>query len=123
VFNAFIATRNATGRWTPGALAIAPNLSGTTGELIDRACATMNENERVLRDQLMVSATRMDVNAELYAVYQQVGPKQWLEAARLICEERVAPRDVIARLDMSPLDIEETMRDLLRRGVVTLLKG
>jgi hypothetical protein len=52
-----------------------------------------------------------------------VGPKQWLEAARMICEDKTPPRDVIARLDISPLEIEECMKDLIRRGVVTLKKA
>ena len=46
--------------------------------------------------------------------------KVYLEIARLICEEKLTPREVIARVEMSPVDIEETMKDLLRRGVVTL---
>lgn len=122
-FNAFVATRNAEGTWTPGPVSAPPNLHAPTAELLERACATLNENERALRDQLLLTATRVEVNADLYAVYQQVGPKQWLEAARLICEEKVSPREVIARLDMSPVDIEETMKDLIRRGVLTLRKA
>jgi Mn-dependent DtxR family transcriptional regulator len=52
-----------------------------------------------------------------------VGPQQWLEAARIICEEKMAPRDIIATLEISPIDVEETMKDLIRRGVVTLKKA
>jgi DNA-binding MarR family transcriptional regulator len=76
-----------------------------------------------MRESLMVQATQIEVHPELYAVYRQVGPKQWLECARLICEDQVSPREIIARLEMSPIDIEEAMRDLIRRGVVTLKKG
>ena len=33
------------------------------------------------------------------------------------------PLEVIAKLDVSPLDIEECMKDLIRRGVVSLSKS
>ncbi|HEY1089137.1 MAG TPA: response regulator, partial [Archangium sp.] len=122
-FNAFVASRAGEGSFTAGpAPALAQNLFLPTEVLIERACSGLNENERRMRESLMVTATQIEVNADLYAVYTQVGPKQWLEAARLICEEKTPPRDVIARLDISPLDIEECMKDLIRRGVVTLKK-
>ncbi len=122
-FNAFIATKNAEVTWTPGNGAAPQNLHLPTGVLIERACATLNENERRMRESLLVSATQVDVHPELYAVYRQVGPKQWLEAAKLICEDKMAPRDIIAKLEISPVDVEETMKDLIRRGVVMLKKG
>jgi DNA-binding response OmpR family regulator len=123
-FNAFIGTRAAVGEFGPSDPGGAPrNLFLTTDVLVERACTTLNENERRARESLMVSATQIDVNEQLYAVYRQVGPKQWLECARLICEERVAPREILARLDTSPVEIEETMKDLVRRGVVTLKKA
>lgn len=122
-FNAFIATKNAEVTWTPGNGAAPQNLHLPTDVLIERACATLNENERRMRESLLVSATQVEVHPELYAVYRQVGPKQWLEAAKLICEDKMAPRDIIAKLEISPVDVEETMKDLIRRGVVMLKKG
>ncbi|MBL9036939.1 MAG: response regulator [Archangium sp.] len=123
-FNAFIASRAAEGAWLPGAQpGVTQTLFLSTEVLLERACATLNENERRVRENLLVSATQLEVNQELYSVYRQVGPKQYLEPARLICEERLPPREVIARLDASPVDIEETMKDLLRRGVVVLRRA
>ncbi|MBL8933520.1 MAG: response regulator [Archangium sp.] len=122
-FNAFVASKNAEATWTPGNGAAPQNLHLATPVLIERACATLNENERRMRESLMVSATQVDVNDELYAVYRQVGPKQWLEAAKLICEDKLSPREIIGRLEISPIDVEETMKDLIRRGVVTLKKA
>lgn len=122
-FNAFVASRAAEGEFLPGPAPQVPrNLFLSTDVLLERACTTLNENEQRMRDNLMVTATQIEVNDDLYAVYRQVGPKQWLEAARLICEERLPPRDIIARLEVSPVDVEETMKDLIRRGVVMLRK-
>ncbi|MEW6431943.1 MAG: response regulator [Myxococcota bacterium] len=120
-FNAFVASKAAEGDFLPGAIPqVVRNLFLGTEVMLERAASTLNENERRMREGLMLTATQIEVNAELYAVYRQVGPKAWLEAARLICEEKLPPRDVIARIDMSPLDVEETMKDLIRRGVLTL---
>lgn len=120
-FNAFVASKAAEGDFLPGAIPqVVRNLFLGTEVMLERAASTLNENERRMREGLMLTATKIEVNAELYAVYQQVGPKAWLEAARLICEEKLPPRDVIAHIDMSPLDVEETMKDLIRRGVLTL---
>lgn len=122
--NAFIASRAAEATWMPGAQATSPqNLFLSTEVLIERACATLNDNERRMRETLLIAATQIDVNKELYDVYRHVGPRGFLEIARLICEEGLTPREVIAKLDMSPVDIEETMKDLLRRGVVTLKRA
>lgn len=122
-FNAFIASRAAEGSFTVGQPTLPQNLFLTTEVMIERACTGLNENEQRMRESLMVSATQLDVNAPLYDVYRAVGPKQWLEAARLICEEKTPPREVIARLDISPLEIEECMKDLIRRGVVSLKRA
>jgi DNA-binding response OmpR family regulator len=123
-FNAFIASKAADGDFLPGNIPqVVRNLHLGTEVMIERAASTLNENERRMRESLMLSATQIDVNADLYKVYQQVGPKAWLEAARLICEEKLPPREVIAHIDISPIDVEETMKDLIRRGVVTLRRA
>jgi hypothetical protein len=43
--------------------------------------------------------------------------------ARLICEQHVPPREIIASMETSPIEVEETLKDLVRRGVVTLKKA
>ena len=123
-FNAFVATRAADGEFAPNAPPPASrNLFLATDVLVERACSTLNENEGRMRESLLLTATQVEVNAELYAVYCHVGPKQWLPCARMICEEKLPPREIIARLDASPVDLEETMKDLIRRGVVTLKRA
>ncbi len=119
-FNAMIGSRNAEGLVRFGLAPSPQTLFHPTHELIAKACATLTENETRMREGLLVAATQIEVNEDLYAIYGKVGPSQWLEVARLICEERVPPRDVIARMDTSPIEVEETLKDLLRRGVVTL---
>jgi DNA-binding response OmpR family regulator len=119
-FNAMIGSRNAEGILRFGPAPCPKTLNVPTRELIAKACATLTENEKRMREGLLISATQIEVNDDLYAIYRQVGPSQWLEVARLICEERISPREIIARIETSPVEVEETLKDLLRRGVVTL---
>ncbi len=120
-FNAFVASRAGEGAFIAKSAPDLPqNLYLPTEVLIERACAVLNENERRMRESLMVSATQVEVNSDLYDVYRAVAPAQWREAARLVCEESVAPREIIARLQISPIEVEECMKDLIRRGVMSL---
>ena len=118
-FNAFVASRAATGDFVEGP-GPAANLQGSTASLVARAQQVLNENEQRLRDTQLLTATQILVNDALYQVYRAVGPRDWLEVARLFCEEKATPREVIARVALSPVEIEACLKDLLRRGVVTL---
>lgn len=122
-FNAFIASKATEVVVRFGSFPAPQTLFMSARELVARAVETLNENERRMRDAMMVTATQIDVHPDLYAVYQHVGPRQWLETARLLCEERVSPREVISRIDVSPVEVEETMKDLVRRGVLILRKA
>jgi CheY-like chemotaxis protein len=119
-FNAYIASRGARGIFRRGVDAGPENLGATIGDLLARAAEVLNANEQRVREGLLVQAREIRVNEELYELYARIGPKQWLESARLICEEKLAPREVLIRVDASPLDVEEALRDLIRRGVVSL---
>lgn len=118
--NAFVASRCSEGTWTAGDSAPRQTLMLPMAQLLDRAASVLNENAERLRDAHLVNPGAIHVNADLYRVYAQNGPKSWLETARLLCEERLTPREVLARVDDSPLEVEETLRDLVRRGVLSL---
>jgi len=118
--NAFVASRCAEATWTAGDTAPRQTLMLPMAQLIDRAAELLNENAEKLRDAQLVNPGSIHVNEELYRVYSQNGPKSWLETARLLCEEKLTPREVLSRLDESPVEVEETLRDLVRRGVVSL---
>lgn len=119
-FNAFVASRGATA-WLAFAPQLAPqNLKVPLAELLGRAAGLLNENERKVREGQLLQGKQIQVNHDLYGLYTQIGPKQWLETARLICEEHLPPREILGRVNLSPVEIEDTLRDLIRRGVVTL---
>lgn len=117
--NAFIASKGARGDVLFGESAPAVTLEGDPHVLLREAVTVLNQNEQKMRDNFLVKAAQIQVNPELYAVYSQVGPREWLEYARLICEKKLTPREVIASASASPVEVEETLKDLMRRGVVT----
>jgi len=118
--NAFVASRCAEATWTAGDSAPRQTLMLPMGQLLDRAAELLNENAEKLRDAHLVNPGAIHINQDLYRVYAQNGPKTWLETARLLCEEKLTPREVLSRVDDSPIEVEETLRDLVRRGVVSL---
>jgi DNA-binding response OmpR family regulator len=118
--NAFVASRCTDATWTSTEPGPRQTLMLPIPELLVRATQLLNDNARRLRDGLMVNPIEIHVNPELYEVYVRNGPQHWLPAARLLCEQGLPPREVLARLDESPLELEEVLRDLIRRGVVSL---
>jgi len=118
--NAFVASRCTDATWNPTEPGPRQTLMLPVPELLVRATQLLNDNARRLRDGLMVNPIEIHVNPELYEVYVRNGPQQWLPAAKLLCEQGLPPREVLARLDDSPVELEEVLRDLIRRGVVSL---
>jgi len=118
--NAFVASRCTEASWNPAQPGPRQTLMLPVPELLVRTNQLLNDNARRLREGLMVNPIEIHVNPELYEVYVRNGPQQWLPAARLLCEQGLPPREVLARLDESPIELEEVLRDLIRRGVVSL---
>jgi DNA-binding response OmpR family regulator len=118
--NALVASRCTEATWTGGDFGTRQTLMLPVPNLLARATQLLNENAKKLRDGLMVNPLEIHVNPELYQVYVRNGPPQWLPAARLLCEQGLPPREVLARLNDSPIELEEVLRDLIRRGVVSL---
>ncbi len=116
-FNAFLASRRAEATFREGEPAPSRSLSGGRAALVARAVALLNENDRRAKESVMVGAKQIQVNDALYALYLQVAGANATEAARLLCEKKLPPGAVIAQMDASPLEVEELIRDLVRRGV------
>jgi hypothetical protein len=123
-FNAFLASRAGEAAFTAGLFPSPQSLSLPTEVLLERGCGTLNENERRIREGLLVNAGLIEVNEPLYAVYRQVGPKQMLERRARAAARHHRQRAVVSRRGRRDLegsrsprrgDAEEKLKPARRR--------
>lgn len=95
------------------------NVQGALEPLLEDAALRNNRNESEALDKLLTRATRVEVDEQLYQLYEQLGPPGCREIAALV-RQGLTPKEVIAKSDRSPTEIEETVRDLVRRRVLRL---
>ncbi|MCL2178058.1 MAG: response regulator [Proteobacteria bacterium] len=120
-FNAFISLKQPTeAKLLFEAASPATNLSLSTEVMLVRAALTLNENENRKREKAFAKAKRVEVRPNLYVLFQKFGPKAHLPWISLICESKLTPKEVLARANISPLQLDEIVGDLVRRRVIRL---
>ncbi len=111
------ATVNGEFTLTAGAPAAKP--LGPLTELVTWAESQLTETERQVMDTHLVSARQLLFDPGLLDFYASVAPGQSqpvIDAVRL----GKSPKEILSSLDMSPLEIEEVLKDLVRKRVVKL---
>ncbi len=103
----------------PAAAIPGRNIQGALEPLLEDAALRNNRNESEALDKLLTRATRVEVDEQLYQLYEQLGPPGCREIAAQF-RQGLTPKEVIAKSDRSPMEIEETVRDLVRRRVLRL---
>ncbi len=117
----FLASRNASGSLLRGAKSTDEGFGNhSTLTILDRLVPQLNEEQRRAREDQLAKAQALTVHEELYRLYTTVGPPTWLPIARLLCESKLTPAEVIAQLKVTPMEVAAVVKDLLRRGVATL---
>ncbi len=91
-----------------------------TDVMLARLVPWLNDEQRRAREGELAKAKALVVHEELYRLYVTVGPPAWLPIARLLCELKLTPAEVIARLQVTTNEVAVVVNDLLTRGVVTL---
>ncbi|MCL2011343.1 MAG: hypothetical protein FWG75_00935 [Cystobacterineae bacterium] len=119
-FNAFIGLGKTEAKLFFGAAFPVKNLALTTEALLIRAALTLNDNESRKREKAFTRAKRVEVKPHLYALFQKFGPKNHLPWISLICESKLTPKEVLARANISPVQLDEIVGDLVRRKVIRL---
>jgi hypothetical protein len=118
---AFVAGRGIEGSMAFGSEPIASAFGGkSTDELLEQLAAQLNELKRRSREEAQAGATALEINPDLYQLYATVGPPQFRPIAQLLCELKLLPRDVMARLNVTPQEVAVVVNDLLLRGVASL---
>lgn len=91
-----------------------------TESTLGRVVPWLNDEQKRTREDQLARAKALVPDDELYRLYLTVGPPAWLPIARLLCEQRLTPAEVIGRLQVQPMEVAAVVKDLLRRGVVSL---
>ncbi len=91
-----------------------------TRATLERLVPWLASEQAKSREDQLSKARALTVNDDLYRLYVTVGPPAWLPMVRLLCESKLAPAEVMARLQVTPMEVATVVKDLLRRGVATL---
>jgi CheY-like chemotaxis protein len=92
----------------------------STRATLDRLVPWLASEQGRAREDQLARAHALTVNEDLYRLYVTVGPPAWLPIVRLLCESKLPPAEVIARLQVTPMEVATVVKDLLRRGVASL---
>lgn len=91
-----------------------------TEATLARLVPWLNDEHQKAREGELAKAKALVVHDDLYRLYVSVGPPAWLPIARLLCELKLTPAEVINRLQVTPMEVAAVVKDLLSRGVVSL---
>lgn len=118
---AFLMSKKAEGTLARGAPAADEGFARhPTESTLARLVPWLNDEQHRAREGELARARALNVNDDLYRLYVSVGPPAWLPIARMLCELKLTPADVITRLQVTPMEVAAVVKDLLSRGVVSL---
>ncbi len=91
----------------------------SVGALLRRCCDTLNQLEARITTTRLSATEEFFVDEELYQLFRSVGGDRDRELARAICEQKLRPADAAAKLHVPLEQVQQTLRELLRRSVIT----
>lgn len=116
---ALLVARGPEGTFSPGPVTGADEIGMPMDEMIKRTCESLNVLESQVTSQRLAEASRFIRDEVLYEVYRKTMPDRAVQIAKAVCEEQVRPADVASRLHVSPDEVNEVVKDLLRRKVIS----
>ena len=117
----YLTSRSASGSLSKGTPSPEEGFQGQpTAATLGRLVPWLNDEQRRANDSELARAKALLVNEELYRLFINVGPPAWQPMVRMLCEQKLTPAEVIARLQVTPMEVAAVVKELLRRGVATL---
>jgi len=117
----FLTSKQAEGSLSRGTPAPDEGFAGhPTASTLARLVPWLNEEQKRAAEGQLARARALQVNEELYRLFITVGPQEWQPMVRMLCEQKLTPAEVIARLQVTPMQVAAVVRELLRRGVASL---
>jgi CheY-like chemotaxis protein len=119
--SSFLSSKQVEGTLSPGGHATQEGFNlEPTEAIVTRTVQRLNEEHGRAREDQLSRAKALSVNDDVYQLYTTVGPPAWMPIVRLLCEQKMTPAQVIQTLRCTPMDVASVVKDLLRRGVVSL---
>lgn len=116
----YLTSKQASGSLSKGTPSPDEGFAGqSTAATLARLVPWLNEEQKRLSEAELAKARALQVNDELYRLFVNVGPPAWQPMVRMLCEEKLTPAEVIARLGVTPMEVAAVVKELLRRGVVS----
>lgn len=117
----YITSKQASGSLSKGVPAPDEGFAGQpTAATLARLVPWLNDEQKRVAESELSRARALNVNEELYRLFVNVGPPAWQPMVRMLCEQKLTPAEVIARLGVAPMELAAVVKELLRRGVATL---
>ena len=114
-----VVSAGAEGLFTPGPVIQEQRLHMPMEALLQKTCEMLNQLEGRVTTSRLASADTFVVDEELYELYRRVGSDRGVQLARAICEQRMRPADIGGALDLQPDEVQDGLKELLRRGVIS----
>ena len=117
----YLTSKQAEGSLSRGVPSAEEGFGGqSTAATLSRLVPWLNDEQKRAAESELSRARALQVNEDLYRLFLSVGPPAWQPMVRLLCEEKLPPAQVIARLQVTPMEVAVVVRELLRRGVASL---
>lgn len=117
----FLCSKQAEGGLSSGTPPPSEGFAGhPTESTLQRLVPWLNDEQKRAAEGQLARARALVVNEDLYRLFITVGPPAWQPMVRMLCEQKLTPAEVIARLQVTPMEVAAVVRELLRRGVASL---
>ncbi len=119
--SSYLTSKQARGSLTKGTPSPEEGFGGQSTALsLARLVPWLNDEQKRAAEGQLSRARALQVNDELYRLFLTVGPPAWQPIVRMLCEQKLTPAEVIARLQVTPMEVAAVVKELLRRGVASL---
>lgn len=104
-------------QWLPGLPPSVENFEGSLARTLDAIATELNAREQAQAEQLLSQQGQVKVDGQLFQLYERFCSPLARQVAQLIRQGQ-SPREILGQVQASPTEVEDVVRDLLRRDVI-----
>ena len=87
-------------------------------ELLTKVCTALNRLDDRELDNRLTDATTFMIDQSLYDLFRRVASEEDVRLARAVCEDGLRPAEAAERLSLSPDQVHDGLKEMVRRGVI-----